>query len=303
MRIIVTGGAGFIGSHIVDAYVKLGHRVAVIDNLRTGSRANLNSKAIFYKADITNGKSMLSIFKRERPQIVNHHAAMVSVAESIKNPSSALSINVAGTANVLQAFAAFGAKNGKFIFASTGGAIYGKSKKIPANEETPTNPLSPYGLSKLLAEEVIRFYGRTENINFTILRYTNVYGPRQSGKSEAGIVPIFSSLMRHGKKPVIFGDGTKSRDYLYVSDAVRANVLALKKGKNETLNLGWGKTITDQEMFDAIAREMKFKKPPKYAPFRKGEVYKISLDAKKAKKILGWKPKVKLEEGIKRTLE
>lgn len=304
MKIVITGGAGFIASHIADAYVGAGHKVVVIDNLLTGLRKNLNPKVKFYKADIRNLDLMEKIFKRERPEVLNHHAAIAEVVKSLRNPIPTFQTNVLGTTNVLLAFGKYGrGKNKKIIFSSTGGAIYGEPKEIPADEKNPAVPLSPYGLSKLLDEEIIKFYARQYGFKYLIFRYPNVYGPRQNPHGEAGVVAIFGLLLKEGVRPTIFGDGTKARDYVYVSDIVRANLAVLKKGVNDTLNLGWGKLVTDQMIFDSLARETGFKQKPVYAPYRKGEVYRIAIDAKKAKKILGWTPKVKLREGIKQTLK
>lgn len=302
-KILITGGAGFIASHITDAYIKAGHTVSIVDNLLTGFKKNLNPKATFYNTDIRNLAQMEKIFRKEKPEIVNHHAAIAEVIKSVRNPLPTLEVNVLGTTNVLLAFGKYGrGARKKFIFSSTGGAIYGEPKKIPADETTPATPLSPYGLSKLLGEEVIKFYARQYNFDYFIFRYPNVYGPRQNPKGEAGVVAIFGGLMKAGLRPTIFGDGTKARDYTYVADIARANVLALTRGKNETINLGWGKKITDNMIFNAIARETQFRDKPRYAPYRKGEVYQISLDARKARAILGWKPRVKLREGIGETL-
>ncbi len=254
MNIIVTGGAGFIGSHIVDAYIRAGHRVAVIDNLSTGFKKNLNPKAKFYNADIRELKTVEKIFRREKPTIVNHHAAIASVVESLKNPVPTFETNVIGTANLMIAFGKYGGdKNKKIIFSSTGGALYGSPKKIPADEKTPVMPLSPYGLSKLLGEEIIKFYSQYFDLNYLIFRYPNVYGPRQNPKGEAGIVAIFSGLMKNRRRPTIFGDGSKARDYVYVGDIVKGNIIALNRGKNETLNLGCGKLVNDQKIFDILA--------------------------------------------------
>ncbi|HUX35798.1 MAG TPA: NAD-dependent epimerase/dehydratase family protein [Candidatus Paceibacterota bacterium] len=304
MKIIVTGGAGFIGSNIVDSYIKDGHKVVVIDNLSTGFKRNLNPKAKFYEADINDLKEMDRIFRVEKPDIVNHHAALASVIESIKNPVSVFQTNVIGTVNMLISFGKHGrGKNKKFIFASTGGAIYGSPKKIPASENAPLIPLSPYGFSKLLGEETIRFHAHEFGFDYLIFRYPNIYGPRQNPKGEAGVVAIFTGLMKSGKRPTIFGDGTKARDYVYVGDIVEANTLALKKGKNETINLGWGKPVSDRNIFDAIAKKLGFTSEPIYAAHRKGEVYKTALHAHKARRILAWRPKTKLGEGIGKTVE
>ncbi len=301
MKIIVTGGAGFIGSHIVDAYVKAGHRVVVIDNLATGFRRNVHSKAKFYKADIRDAKKIEEIFRKERPNVVNHHAAIAEVVKSLRDPLPTLEVNVTGTVNLLLASGRYRVK--KFIFSSTGGAIYGEPKKIPADESTEPVPLSPYGLSKHLGELVIRFYAKVYGFNYLIFRYPNVYGPRQNPKGEAGVVAIFGGLMKSGKRPTIFGDGTKTRDYVYVEDIARANVLGLRKVKNDVLNLGWGKKVSDRQIFNTIAQQFHFKGRPIYAPYRKGEVYQIAITNARAKKTLGWTPKVKFEEGVKRTIE
>ncbi len=301
MKILVTGGAGFIASHIVDTYISSGHKVVVIDNLATGFRKNVNKKVKFYIVDIRDAKKINAIFKKERPNIVNHHAAIAEVVKSLKDPMPTFDVNLIGLINLLLASGQNKIK--KFIFSSTGGAIYGEPEKIPIDEATKPVPLSPYGLSKLLAEECIKFYAEHYNFDYLIFRYPNVYGPRQNPKGEGGVVAIFSGLMRDDKRPIIFGDGTKTRDYIYVDDIVKANIIGFKKGKNEILNLGWAKKISDQKIFDTIAKNLNFKKPPIYAPFRKGEIYQITLLAKKAKKILGWEPKVKLEEGIIKTLE
>lgn len=303
MKIIVTGGAGFIGSHIVDAYIKAGHRVAVIDNLSTGFKKNIHSQVKFYNADICELKTVEKIFKREKPNIVNHHAAIASVIESLKNPIPTFETNIIGTGNLMMAFGKYGiSKDKKFIFASTGGALYGNPKKIPADEKTEIAALSPYGLSKQIGEEIVKFYSRYFDLHYLIFRYPNIYGPRQNPRGEAGIVAIFSGLMKHKKRPTIFGDGSKARDYTYVGDIVQANIIALNRGKNETLNLGWGKPVNDQKIFDTLASGLNFRQKPIYAPYRKGEVYKITLNANRAKKLLGWQPKITLKEGIGKTL-
>jgi UDP-glucose 4-epimerase len=215
MRIIVNGGAGFIASHITDAYIKAGHRVAVIDGiLPTSSRKNVNPKAKFYKADIRDRALMERIFRKERPEVVNHHAAIAVIAQALRDPIPTLNVNLLGTANVLLAFGKYGrGKNRRFIFASSG-AVYGTPKEVPATEKTPTNPESAYGLSKLLGEELVEFYARQYGFHYVLFRYPNVYGPRQNPKGEAGVTAIFGGLMKAGKRPTIFGDGTKSRDSL-----------------------------------------------------------------------------------------
>ncbi|MDP3052543.1 MAG: NAD-dependent epimerase/dehydratase family protein [bacterium] len=299
-KIIFTGGAGFIGSHIVDKYIDLGYKVVVIDNFSTGFKKNLNKRAKFYKADIRNLPLLEKIFKKEKPQIINHYAAVAEVIKSLKDPTLTYQVNILGTANVLLAGAKVGIK--KFIFISSGGTVYGRQKKPLATEKSPVDPLSPYPISKLAGEKLVKFYARNHNFNYLILRCGNVYGPRQNPKGEAGVVAIFSGLMKKGIRPTIFGDGGKTRDYVYVGDIVEANVLGLKKGKNEILNLGSGKETADQKVFDTLARELKFKKPPIYAPFRKGEVNRIALNCSRARKILKWQPKISFQEGVKKYL-
>src|SRR3989344_2014894 len=225
MRILVTSGAGFIGSHIVDAYVRAGHKVVVIDDLSAGSRKNLNPRAVFYKADVRDRTRMKKIFSRERPEVVSHHAALIDVVNSMKDPLPTLETNVQGTINVLSAFQKFGRGKKKFIFSSSA-AIYGNPKKLPVREDAEPSPITAYGLSKLLAEKIVRFYADAFGMRYVIFRYANAYGPRQ----KSGAASIFADLMPRGKTPIIFGDGTKSRDYIYVDDIVRANLLALRKG-------------------------------------------------------------------------
>ena len=287
MKILVTGDAGFIASHITDKYRALGHTVISVDNR--------HKKPI----DINDADALMKLFMKEKPDIVNHHAAIAEVVKSIKDPLPTFQTNVLGTVNVLMAAGACGTVK-KFIFASTGGAIYGEPKKIPASESAPATPLSPYGISKVLGEETIKFYAKMFGFEYLIFRYPNVYGPRQNPKGEAGVVAIFTDLMKNGKQPTIFGDGTKARDYVYVDDIVRANAMALRKGKNEILNIGWGRKITDKKIFDEIKKNVKFAGEPVYAPYRKGEVYQIALEAKKALAVIGWKPAISFEEGVKR---
>jgi len=303
MKVIITGGAGFIASHVADAYIKAGHKVAIIDNLATGSRRNVNPKAKFYKADIRDARAMDRIFAKEKPMVVNHHAALVSVADSVENPLPVYETNIMGTANVLSAFGARGkGKHKKFIFASSGGAVYGDPKKIPADESTPIAPISPYGFSKHIGEELLAFYGAQYGFSHLIFRYTNVYGPRQNSKGEAGVVALFGKIMKRGLPAKIYGDGSKVRDYVYVLDVVRANLIALRKGVRVTMNIGCGKEITDQMIFKTVASAIGYGKKPIYAPFREGEIYRTTLDASLAKRLIGWKPTVSLEEGIRRTI-
>lgn len=286
MKILVTGNAGFIASHITDAYRALGHTVIDVDNRHTKP------------VDINDAAALMALFKKEKPSIVNHHAAIAEVVKSMRDPLSTFQTNVLGTVNVLMAAGACGTVK-KFIFSSTR-AIYGDAKKIPTDESAPAAPLSPYGLSKFMGEEAIKLYANLFKFDYLIFRYANIYGPRQNPHGEAGVVAIFTELMRNGKRPTIFGDGTKARDYVFVDDIVRANVIALTKGKNEIINLGLPKKATDQDIFNEIAKHTGFKGKPIYAPYRTGEIYKTSLSGKKAFALLNWKPTVSFTEGVER---
>ena len=299
MKILITGGAGFIGSHIADEYVRLGHKVVVVDNLSTGKRKNVNPNAKFYKGDIKNRAFVYDIMKRERPNAVNHQAALASLRKAVKEPEELVDANITGTMNLLLAAGKYPIK--KFIFASSC-SVFGLPKKLPATETDPVNPLSPYAFTKLADEGMIQFYARWTGFNYVIFRYPNVHGPRQNPEGEAGVVPIFVGLMKQGERPGIFGDGSKTRDYVYVGDVAHANALALRKGKNEIIHLGWKKEVSDQVIFNKIERVMNTGLSPRYLPFRSWEAKRISQNSNKAKRVLGWTPKVKLDEGIRKTV-
>jgi UDP-glucose 4-epimerase len=295
MKILVTGGAGFIGSHVVDAYVAAGHEVVIIDNLSTGSRSNLNPKATFYEADIRNIAELRRIIDLEKPEIINHHAAAISVTGSAAKPLETYEINVLGTVNLLLA----GLPSlKKFIFISTGGALYSSPAKFPAKETEKPTPLSPYGFSKQLAEEAVMFYCRQQKVPFTILRYSNVYGPRQNPHGESGVMAIFTMLAAANKQPTIYRKQT-TRDYVYAGDIARANVLALSKGKNEIINIGTSRETSNQQVYEAVAREYSWSQKPSYQSARGGELLRSSLAITKAKKLLGWQPRVTIPEGLK----
>jgi len=296
MRILVTGGAGFIGSHIVDAYIAAGHHIAIIDNLSTGTEKNLNPAAIFYKADIRDAVELKRIFGIEKPDIVSHQAAIVSVTQSTQKPLETFEVNTLGTINLLIAGAPY---IKKFIFASTGGAMCANPKKWPATEKEKPTPLSPYGFSKQLAEESVAFYAKQYGFDFTILRYANIFGPRQNAHGESGVMAIFSLLAGQQKTPIIYRKQT-TRDYVYVGDIARANVLALEKGKDEVINLATGKETTNQKVYEIIAKEFNWGKLPVYEPARPGELARSVLANAKAKKLLGWKPTVGMADGVAR---
>ena len=300
MKILVTGGAGFIGSNLVDALVGLNHDVVIVDNLSSGSRRNLNPKARFYEIDIRDRK-LSEVFEREKPDIVDHHAAQIDVRKSGEDPVADAEANILGSLNLITNCVRSGVK--RVVYASTGGAIYGDPQYLPADENHPINPISQYGVSKHTVEHYLHLYSIIHGLEYMALRYSNVYGPRQNPYGEAGVVAIFAIQMLTGKQPTIFGPGDKTRDYAHVSDIVQANVTALTKGKNAIYNIGTGVETSDQEIFDTLAGVLGYKGKPIYAPVRKGEVYRISLDCSKARKELGWSPKLSLKEGIAQTAE
>jgi UDP-glucose 4-epimerase len=300
LKILITGGAGFIGSNLVDALVGLNHDVVVVDNLSSGLRRNLNPKARFYEVDIRD-KKLSEVFELEKPDIVDHHAAQIDVRKSGEDPLADAEANILGSLNLITNCVRSGVK--RMVYASTGGAIYGDPQYLPADEKHPINPISQYGVSKHTVEHYLHLYSIIHGLDYMVLRYSNVYGPRQNPYGEAGVVAIFAIQMLTGKQPTIFGPGDKTRDYTHVSDIVKANIVALDKGKNAICNIGTGVETSDQEIFDTLAGVLGYKEKPVYAPVRKGEVYRISLECSKARKELGWSPKLSLKEGIAQTAE
>lgn len=302
MKILVTGGAGFIASHLVDRLIAEGHRVVVVDNLSAGRRENVNPKALFYEVDICDAASLEEVFRKETPEVVDHHAAHVNVRKSVEMPAYDANINILGSLNLCELSKKYRVK--KFIYISTGGAVYGEPKVLPVNETCPIEPLSQYGVSKHTVEHYLSIFYKLYGLNFTILRYPNVYGPRQSPHGEAGVVAIFSELILQNIRPTIFGDGSKTRDYLYVDDIVNANTIVLNNtGIGEIYNLGWGREISDLEVFHTVRRALSSDIEPIFSKKRPGEIDHISLDSSKATKELKWKPEVSFEEGIKRAVQ
>lgn len=297
---LVTGGAGFIGSHLVDRLLSLGYQVSVVDDLSTGKLENLNPSASFHQLDLAEG-SVEEVFRRERPQVVFHLAAQVSVTQSARDPVLDGKINVLGTLHLLEAARRHGVQ--KFIYASTGGALYGEPESNPCDEGHPVAPLSPYGLSKYLAEQYLALYQRLHQLNYTTLRYGNVYGPRQDPHGEAGVVAIFTQTMLEGKQPQIFGDGRQERDFVYVEDVIEANISALSRGAGGIFHIGTGQCTTINRIFELLQGIISYNGRPAYRSARSGDVYRISLDSRKAARELGWAPRVELEEGLRRTVE
>jgi len=298
LKILVTGGAGFIGSHVADAYIKAGHKVVIIDDLSMGSRKNINPKAKFYKGDIRD-KKIRKIIKKERIEIINHHAAQISVPDSVKNPLKDMEINIKGILNLLEAAAENRIK--KFIFISSGGTVYGTPKKFPVTEKESIKPENPYGISKAAGENYVKFYSARHGFKYTILRYSNVYGPRQIPHGEAGVVSIFITSILKNIRPVIFGGGKCVRDYIFAGDVARANVAALKKGNNDAFNIGTGRPTNVKRLFSAIKKVTGYKKQARKGPFREGDIPVNYLDTKKAKRVLKWRPRISLSEGIEET--
>ena len=303
-KILVTGGAGFIASHIVDRLVDEGYKVFIIDNLSTGKKENLNSKAKFYKTNIQSPK-ISQIFDKEKPNVIFHLAAQIDVRKSVKNPLKDARINILASLNIVQNFVRINSSNpqqAKFIFSSTGGAIYGDTDIIPTPEDHPEFPLSPYGIAKLTIEKYLNYYFKVFNIPFVALRYANVYGPRQNSKGEAGVVAIFCDKMLSGQQPIINGDGKQNRDYVFVKDVVKANISALKKQVCGIFNIGTSKQTNVNEIFQKINKLTKSNYQENHGPAQPGEQKTSCLDYKKAKEILDWKPEYDIEKGLKQTV-
>ena len=300
-RALVTGGAGFIGSHVVDAYIQAGLDVAIVDSLATGSRANVNPAARLYEVDIRDGEALDRVFATERPDVVSHQAAQASVRGSMEDPPRDAAINVLGSINVLEAARKHGAR--KVIYAATGGAAVGEPKYLPVDEDHPVAPLSPYGASKHAVEHYVALYNETFGLDTTVLRYTNIYGPRQDPRGEAGVIAIFAGLMLTGGQPIVNGTGEQERDYVYVGDVARANLLALDRGSGRMFNIGTGVSTSVNGLFDMLAELTGYGEPRQHGPALSGEVFRIFVTNDRARDELGWQPTVELHEGLRLTVE
>ncbi|HEX9444317.1 MAG TPA: NAD-dependent epimerase/dehydratase family protein [Candidatus Binatia bacterium] len=300
MKIIVTGGAGFIGSHIVDRYIDRGHDVFVIDNLSSGKKKNLNPKATLHEMDLLDPK-VPALIADIRPDVLNHHAAQMDVRRSVADPVYDAQINIVGFLNLLEAGRLSGLK--KVVFASSGGAMYGEQEKYPAPEDHPTHPASPYGVSKLTGENYLSYYHVTFGIPYTALRYANVYGPRQNSHGEAGVIAIFIDQLLSGQTPVINGDGRQTRDYVFAGDVAAANLLALESDYVGGLNIGTGVETDLNALYRKLAAQLGAETAAAHGPAKEGEQRRSSLDAARAGKILGWTPKISLDEGLAQTIE
>jgi UDP-glucose 4-epimerase len=301
MNILVTGGAGFIGSHVVDRFVEAGHDVVVLDSLVTGSKDNLNPKARFVEMDIRDAAAVESLFAGEKFDVVDHHAAQMDVRKSTEDPQYDADVNVLGSLNLIASAQRHGVK--KFIYISTGGAVYGEPKQLPVTEDHPVNPECPYGISKHTVEHYLYLYRLLYKMNYTVLRYPNVYGPRQNPHGEAGVVAIFTGLMLDGKTPKIFGNGKQLRDYVYVGDIAESNILALSRGDGEIVNLGSETGTSVLDLVETLTRLTGFKGQPEFCPPRAGEIFQIYLCARKAEQLLGWTAKTSVTEGLRQTVD
>lgn len=304
MKILVTGGAGFIASNIVDKYIELGHEVVVVDNLSTGFKHNVNPKAKFYEIDIRS-KDLEQVFKDEKPEIVNHHAAQISVPVSVKEPELDAEVNAIGFLNILQNCVKFKVK--KVIFISSGGAVYGEAEEYPTTENYDPKPLSPYAIHKYVSEKYLYFYHHQYGLKYTVLRYANVFGPRQIPHGEAGVVSIFITNFRDNKETYLYAfeeepDGM-IRDYVYVKDIVKANVLALQKGELEAFNIGTGLETTTGQLYREIALQMNTQIEPVRKGARPGDIRQSCLNIDKAKNEFDWEPTYSLSDGVRETID
>jgi UDP-glucose 4-epimerase len=311
MKILVTGGAGFIGSNVTDAYIEAGHEVVVVDNLYTGKRENLHPKARFYLMDIR-APEIRKLLEYERPEVINHHAAQISVPASVEDPGFDASVNIEGFINLLEGARRVGTR--KVIFISSGGAIYGEAEEYPTSEDCSPQPLSPYAITKAASESYLHFYGHQYELDYTVLRYSNIYGPRQIPHGEAGVVAIFMDRLLENSSCTLFHFPSEPegmiRDYCYVGDVVEANLLALEAGNKKAVNIGTGKETRTQFLFETIFDVISSRRllsnslmTPNRTLARPGDLKKSCLKINLAEDVLGWKPKTVLSEGIEKTLD
>jgi len=302
MRYIVTGGAGFIGSHLVDRLVKNGNDVMVIDNLSTGKKEFVNKDAVLIIGDITDRNLISNVYSDFKPDYLHHLAAQIDVRHSFADPLFDADVNIMGSINLLEMARRFRTK--RIVFASSGGTVYGEPKLKPVSETAPTKPVSPYGLSKLTVEMYLDIYKRNNSIDYVALRLGNVFGPRQNPTGECGVFSIFTLKMLKKERPTIYGDGTATRDYIFVDDVVDAFITATDDSSpSGEYNIGTGSELSTRGVFDLIAKIAGYKEEPNYADPKPCEVYQISLDIAKAKKMLNWQPKTGLEEGVKKLVD
>lgn len=300
-KILVTGGAGFVGSHLAEKLISLGHEVHILDDLSTGNVKNVPSKAQFHQADIRDINFLTKLFIKERFETVYHQAAQMSVLRSVKRPIMDADINIVGTLTLLDVGKKTSLK--KVIFASSGGVIYGNPSNIPQDEDQPLEPISPYGISKLACERYLKYYWENEGVAFLALRYANIYGPRQCPKSGAGVIGIFLDKILNGEQPIIYGSGNKTRDFIYISDIIDANIAALNYQGVGAFNVGTGIETNVNTIFHLIRSHLNIDIPEIHSGEEQGEQLRSVLDITKAKKHLGWKPKVDFADGLKTTID
>ncbi len=299
-KILVTGGAGFIGSHVVDLFLAQGYEVVVLDDLSGGRMANLDPRAKLYQIDIRSPE-VRTVLAAERPDFVSHHAAQAEVRRSVAQPLFDASVNVLGSLNLLECAREFDVKH--FVYVSSGGAVYGEPGQLPCTEEHPVNPICPYGASKHTVEHYLYMYCANYGLKYTVLRYANVFGPRQNPEGEAGVVAIFSGRMLADEPVIVTGDGEQTRDFVYVGDCAYANYLAVTVDHEPGIyNIGWGRPTSINEIFFALAKRTGYARPIRHGPAKLGETRHIYLDATKAGRELGWTPTLTLEEGLDRTV-
>lgn len=300
MKILVTGGAGFIGSHLVDELIKSNNQVVVVDDLSSGKKRNVHPKANFVKIDIRS-KQLERTFKKYKPRIVFHLGAQKSVKKSVADPAVDADINILGSINILEQCKRYHVK--KVVFSSTGGAMYGDTRIIPTPEAHPELPVSPYGIAKLSVEKYLYYYQYNFGLSFVSLRYANVYGPRQDPEGEAGVVAIFLDRILQNRQPFINGHGRQTRDYIYVADVIKANILAMKNKINSIYNVGTGVETSVNKLYDIISNISRSKYLKKHGQALPGEQQRSCLSYKKFKRMTGWRPKIKLEEGLEKTYD
>jgi len=299
-KILVTGGAGFIGSHVVDLFVAQGYEVVIVDDLSTGRASNLNPAAKFYQIDIRSPQ-LREVFEAEKPDYVSHHAAQMDVRRSVAQPLFDADINILGSINLLEIAKDFQVK--RLIYISTGGAVYGEPESLPCDESHPINPICQYGASKHTVEHYLYMYHVNYGLKYTVLRYPNVFGPRQDPHGEAGVIAIFTGKMLAGEQVTINGDGEQTRDFVYVGDCAQANLLALTIDHEPGIyNLGWGRPTSINDITSVLVNITGYGLPVEYGPAKVGETRHIYLDASKIKKDMGWEPTVTLEEGLEKTV-
>lgn len=309
MRILVTGGAGFIGSHVADAYIAQGHDVVIVDNLSTGKRGHINPQARFYQLDITDWEALQSVFAREQIELVNHHAAQIDVRLSVSDPRFDARVNLLGLLNLLECCRAWGVP--RVLFSSSGGVLYGQTEQIPSSEEHPKHPISPYGVAKFASELYLFSYKLAHGLEYIALRYANVYGPRQPAKGDGNVVSTFARLLVRNEPVTIFDDGEQTRDFVFVGDVVQANLLAtakiseINRGAAHSIddlafNIGTSRETSINQLFAALKTQ--YRGEARYAPARAGELRRNALDIAKARRALGFTPKISLDEGLRQTV-